>query len=368
MVSIARKNLFQEKTRLAISVCGVGIAIMLVLIVSGLYLEAEASAARYVMNAGADLWVTKEGATSLYGPTWFPSSLKENLSQIEGVKEVGGLISRHLSIPVNEKHVTASILGYDTQTGLGGPWRISEGASKPAENEAIIDRVFARRNGFEVGSKIEIMNQEFTVVGISEETNILFAAQYIFISDNDAARIFSEGGKNLFVVSVDGSSSIAEVANRIEENIDGVTAHTKENFARNSQQAIVTNFLPLVLAVVVIGLVVGIVVTSLTVYTATIEKIREYGILKAIGARNTHLYKIVMEQTFVTSVFGFMAGVVFLMMMNHALEWFIPGWATFISASLLGAVFLLACFMSLVASYLPIRRMAKIDPAIVFKV
>jgi putative ABC transport system permease protein len=67
-------------------------------------------------------------------------------------------------------------------------------------------------------------------------------------------------------------------------------------------------FLPIVSVLVVIGFVGGVAVIGLTIYTATMEKSREYGVLKALGASNGRLYRIVSHQALISGVLGYILG------------------------------------------------------------
>ena len=367
MVSIARKNLFQDKTRLAISSSGVAVAIVLILITVGLYLRADAGLGRYIMETDADLWVSGEGAINLFAPSPIPSVLKENLTRIEGVREITELIVSFVRIPVDEKYVSVCVVGYDTQSGVGGPWNV-EGVPKPNENETIVDRIFAKKHGLGIGDEIKIADQEFTIVGISNGTDVVFFTQYIFISIDDARRVFEVPEiASFFLVSVDAPDSSKDVANRIEENIAGVSVFTREDIAGNTRRDHAGMFIPIVSAIAALGSLVGAAVVGITIYTATVEKRREYGILKAIGASNVHLYKIVISQALMMSILGFVAGIILFGVAHRIMEWVIPGFATLITIPLLVGVLLGVCFVSSIASCLPARRVARIDPSIVFR-
>jgi putative ABC transport system permease protein len=367
MVSIARKNLFQDKTRLAISSGGVAVAIVLILTTVGLYLRADAGLGKYILETDADLWVSGEDTINLFAHYSIPSILKENLLRIEGVRDVTELIVSWIRVPVDEKYVSVCVVGYDTQISIGGPWNV-EGAPKPNENEAIVDRIFAKMHGLEIGDEIKIADQKFTIVGISDGTDVVFFTQYIFISIDDARRVFGAHGiASFFLVSVDEPDLSRDVANKIEENIAGVSVFTREVLASNTRRDYAGMFIPLVLAIAALGTLVGTAVISITVYTATVEKRREYGILKAIGASNVHLYKTVINQALIMSILGFITGIILFGVVQRIIEWVIPGFVTLITIPLLVGVLLGVCFVGLIASFLPARRVAQIDPSIVFR-
>ena len=94
------------------------------------------------------------------------------------------------------------------------------------------------------------------------------------------------------------------VASRVELAAPGVQMITGEDFAQETRDRILSNILPILIVVLIVAFVVGLAVAGLTIYTATVEKSREYGILKAEGFTNPYLYRVVFEQSMVTGILG----------------------------------------------------------------
>ncbi len=297
--------------------------------------------------------------------SFLQESLEQNISEIEGVTSVNKLIGRALTINLKGQHTTIYAIGYNTTTSVGGPWVIVEGSSKPEKREIIVDKVFAIKNNIAIGTSLNISGYEFNVVGISDETNMMIY-QYAFIPLEDAAEALnSQGYANFFVVSVeDGSKHVRQT---IEDEIDGIDVVPKETFMNDNRKLIADSFLPILAVLVAIGFLTGVAVIGLTIYTATIEKTRDYGILKAIGANNFHIYKIIFKQSLIIALLGFAVGVLLFMVSVFLAGEFVPEFSIVITSEVIIGVFLSACAMSLIAAYLPIRRIARIDPLIVFK-
>jgi len=119
------------------------------------------------------------------------------------------------------------------------------------------------------------------------------------------------------------------------------------------------------LAVALMGVVIGTVIVANTIYTSTTEHIKEFGTLKAIGASNWDLYKIIIEQAVINSVIGFAVGmavsylVIQIMKKGH-LPILLP-------LPVLAGIFVLTVMMCLWSSVLSISKVTRIDPALVFK-
>jgi len=125
-------------------------------------------------------------------------------------------------------------------------------------------------------------------------------------------------------------------------------------------------YLPIVSAMVVIAFIVGVAIIALTVYTATIDKSREYGILKAIGIKDVQLYKVVFFQSLISSILGFIIGVSLSYVTSYIL-YTNMGLHSVITGQTLVYVFAVVLVMSVIATFVPIRRITQIDPAEVFK-
>jgi putative ABC transport system permease protein len=116
---------------------------------------------------------------------------------------------------------------------------------------------------------------------------------------------------------------------------------------------------------VFLGILVGIVVVAQTLYTSAVEHVKEFGTVKAIGGSNWDIYRILGEQALIAAVVGFVVGG----LMSWAIR---PLMAklylnVLVSPSFALAVFAGTVLMCLGAAMLSFRRVAGIDPALVFR-
>lgn len=386
MISIARKNLFVEKVKLIISVGGVMFSTFLILILLGIYSGITIQITQFINKAGADIWVTEEGVTDMFHSfSLIPDNLKSKIERkIEGGK-VYRLIARATELKVREKgalqtkrqrekakeeegvvKAKVNLIGYDTATGVGGPWKIKAGKDTPGKGEIIIDEMLSKNKKIALGDTVEIASKNFTVAGISQETNLI-VQQMAFMDFDEAQDLFNFKGKvNYYLVTLDDPTSVFEAREKIAAGVSKVSVRTRREWANMSAELVNESFVPIIFIIVIIGFLVGTVVVGLTVYTATMEKIREYGILKAIGAGNFTLYKIVFEQSFWTVLFGFITGGILALFIGPHIEHY-SAIKVILSPFNFLETFIGTIFMSILASYIPIRKIAGVDPVSVFK-
>ena len=116
-----------------------------------------------------------------------------------------------------------------------------------------------------------------------------------------------------------------------------------------------------------IAFAVGIAVIGLTIFTAVIEKSREYGVLKAIGYRNSQLFGIALIQALIAGVIGFALGYALTPLVATLAKVFEPSFIYELGLREISTVFVVTILMSIIASFLPLHRLLRIDPAKVFK-
>ena len=116
---------------------------------------------------------------------------------------------------------------------------------------------------------------------------------------------------------------------------------------------------------VLMGVVVGMVIVGQTLYSATIEHLREFATLKAIGATRRDIYRIIVEQALITAGAGFAAGTAIVLLVVPAVRR--AGLDIVVPPALLAAVFALTVGMCLAASVVSVRTALRVDPLVVFR-
>ena len=369
MVSIAAKTLLHDRPRLAISAGGVGFAIMLVLVLGATYDGVYRQAGLFVENSGADLFVGQAGvADTLHSFSILPLNLTDDIAAIPGVERVCAIISRTVEAHIGAaEHPRFVLVGYNESHGTAAPWKMLEGGRLPGPGEIVIDQVLARKDGVSLGAEVTLGGRTFRVSGVSVETN-MFIMQYAFVRFEEIQGIvLPPGSVTYFLVKVSAGYDARAIGDEIERRVAGVDAFTIGELASNNREVISGSFLPILLVLYVTGFVIGIAVIGLTVYAATMERSREYGILKAIGAGNRRLAGLVLAQAILLAVFGFLAGLLITGAAGLIIGAAVPEMTLYFTPAALPQVFVASIGMSIVAASLPLGRLARIDPASVFR-
>ncbi len=366
MMRIAWKNLLAEKARFGVPVVGVALSVFLIAFFLSLFRGFSDEIDDYIESVPTDLWVVQQGTRDFLGVSILAATTADAIQEELGPgAEVNSLLSRPVDILVDGKAVGVHIIGYETDGGIGGP-QVTEGKSIPSSGEIIIDKVLSQLEGINIGDTVTIGEQKFTVVGLSSGGNFVFT-QLAFLPIEEArATLGMEGITNFILVRLEDPARIAAAQTAIRRSAPFAAAFPREEFVDTTRTELTRALVPMLAAVVIVGFIVGCAVVGLTIYTLTVERMREYGILKAVGHTNLDLFQIVVAQSLMASVIGFGVGVVLVLAAGRLMQLWLPQYATTLVLTDLVAVFGATMVMAILASFVPIRKLASLDPVIVF--
>lgn len=366
MVPVARRNLLAEKGRFAISVAGVGVAILLILIVLALY-RGWSRTGSILADMPGDIWVVQRGTVDpFHSASILPKSQLAGLDAIPGVAAATPVLARRMMFETADGEASIYILALDASRSQAGP---SPDASNyfPPKGQINIDRVLQRKTGLASGSQSEIGGLQVTVGQVAPNQGEAFV-QFVFAEFSDAQQMFGvEGAVNFEILSLSPGADAAAVIRAVGELDPRLQAFTREEFAHSVRKEIDDSFLPIIAILTVIGFTVGAAVVGLTIYTATIERTREFGVMKAVGASGAYLYRIVFTQSLILTLTGFALGTGAAIGVARLATQAVPDFATEFRLSDVVTVLGVTGLMALVASFIPIRRVLAVDPASVFR-
>lgn len=368
MIRLAFRNLFQNKVRLVISVGGVALALLLILALDAVFTGVERRITAYIEHSGADIWVSQEAVFNMHmASSSLPDSVSRKVKVVPGVDSVTPIHYLANNIVAGDERNLAYIIGLPKGARFGGPWKISSGNDLPGKGEAIMDRSVAEKSGIALGDEVEILGEEFEIVGLSEETSSLVNS-IAFISMDDFEELRGNYDTVSFLlIKVDEGESPALVAARIEAQVRDVTVQTREDFAEQERKVVKDMSTDLITIMNLIGFLIGLAVMALTVYTSTLSRRREYGMLKALGARNTHLYLTVLAQALLSVTLGFLFGLTITLSLSQVIPMLGLNLLLEVSRFSLLKVGSVSMVIAAMSAMIPIRQIAGLDPATVFR-
>ncbi len=362
-VPVARRNILADRRRLVTSVLGVGAAIALILLLQGLWSGFRVQISAYEDNVGADLFVGEPGTRNFFGvPSVLPRDAASTIRGIPGVERADPIAVRFAVLDLHGRKQFVFLVGSEPGA-IGGPWDIAGGRAVRRDDEVVVDRTLAGQHGIGVGDRLEVMGEPFRVVGLSAGTRS-WMASFVFTSHSAVERLLSMPGTTSFVLVRTGEP--AAVAAAIRDRT-GLTVLSPRELGGNDR-ALLGRVMdgPLTL-MLLIAFAAGTLIVALTVYSAIVERLREYGIAKAMGARRGRLFRIVLGQTLIVAALGTAAGYLLFRGSSWLVVTLRPQmWVRQSLAGVAGAI-VAAALMAVLAAVVPTRRIARLDPASVYR-
>ncbi|MCC7208985.1 MAG: ABC transporter permease [Anaerolineae bacterium] len=368
MWKLAWRNLVHERTRLIMGVAGVALAVLLIVLINGVFVGAETSMVNYIVRQPARLWLMQAGVENMHmAYSMLPPGLVERVKQIPGVQEAAGVLYVAANVEVSDTLVPSYIFGVEPGQPLGGPWQLAEGRAMPGLTEAVVDQALARRYGLSLGNSINIRGFELTIIGLSEET-FGFGSNIVFV--NKVAMALGMGvspqAASYILIRPAPDTDAVELAGRLRSVIPEANLVTQEDSAASDMNLARQMGSDVIRVMNILAFIVGLLVIGISVYSLTLERIREYGVLKAIGARPQQLFTVVIAQAYTCAAIGFIIGLILALGAARMLVDLTMTSVLIAPSDVLRQLPVLVLVATL-AALLPIARVLRLDAMLVFR-
>lgn len=304
-------NLAHRPIRSLISIVAVALEVTLILLIVGLCLGMLQDQRTRNAGIGADVIVLPPGSSFIAGLTSAPMPIKmkdvfATLPHVTGVAPVVTSVSSAGTLEI--------IAGIDLPSyeGLSGGFRYLAGGPFEGKYDVIVDDLFAKSKHAKVGDSIDIINTKFRICGIVEHGK--GARKFVPLSTlQDLTG--AENKATIFYLKLDDPANAETVVDEIK-HLDGMQRYVVNSMA-NYLAAMSASNIPMLSTfidvVVWISVVIGFIVIFQAMYTAVMERTREIGILKAMGASKLYIVNVVLRETVLLAVGGIVVGIAFSM-------------------------------------------------------
>jgi putative ABC transport system permease protein len=375
MWNLARKLLLHDRLRFAVAIAGVSVSVMLVLVQVGLYYGFMDTASSVIDASHADLWVGKRGNESFEFATPFDERTFYKVASIPGVARAERVLMSFAQFKLADGgDLGVQVVGVETTPGspLLAPWNIVDGDPRRLSEPGaiVLDRSeYGKLKIDRVGHLTEIAGVRAEVVALTTGIRSFTTSPIIF-TDLKTARSYipqlGDDAVTYVLVKVAPGIDPEVVRTRIDalpHLAAYTTAHMSERTRTywSSRTGVGAGFF----TTAVLGVIVGFVVVGQILYSGTLQYIREYGTLKAMGARNSMVVQVILYQAMISAALGFVVGGALAVGMRAAMHGANLTVALF--PSLYVATAIITALMCALASLLSIVKVLRLDPASVFK-
>ena len=364
-VPVGRRFLFVDRRRATLTVLGVAASLLLVLVLGGIFAGAVDRVTYYIRTSPADVFVSQVGVRTIHmSASTLPADTAARVAQVQGVAWAAPIAFASGSVAGPQGRQLSYLIGYDTSIDRGGPTRLVDGRV-PGAGEAVLDEQAADQLGVGLGDRFTVMGTAVRAVGFftggSSITNTT-----VFVDLAEFARIHDDR-VSYVLAGLDAGANPNTVAERIRAEVAGVTVQSREEFA-NSEARVVTDMSADLLRLMsTIGLVIALAVIALGLMTATLNRLRDFAVLKALGARTPRLAGVVAMQVLLTVVLASTVATAAALALAWLLPLAAPAVQISITATAVAQTTTTALLVGTIAALWPLRRIAALDAATAFR-
>lgn len=373
MASLAIRNLIYDKIRLVVTLTGVVFAVVLFSIQIGLFFGFKRATADIIDHSGADIWIAGQDVSYLENGVNMNEQKRYDVLENPDVE----IADKYLVDFAQFKVASGSeegilLIGFNPDTGLGGPWNLTAGSVKDLKqaDTIIIDELYKEKlKVTELGQIVEILGKRARVVGFTRGIRTFTTSPAVFTSFKNAQtyRGLSENQVVYLLVKAKAGADVLKLKENLLSRLQNVEVYTNEEFSAHTQSYWMfgTGAGVTVLIAATLGLIVGVVVVAQTIYSATMDHLKEFGTLKAMGASNGYIYRVIIKQAVISAIIGYAVGISIALTAVYISQQ--GQTAIVLPMSVVIALFGLTLLMCVGASLISINKVTHLDPAMVFK-
>lgn len=375
-IILAFRNLMHDTTRLAATLAGLTFAVVLVGVQLGLYLGVRKITTDMIDHTDAQLWIVPFGTQSIEDA--FPllgDHERQAALATPGVERVLPLVVSFADWDRPDGGIThVVVVGSDAEDGGLSPWNLRDGDWTDIKtfNGVAVDRSYLTELGVEgVGSRagIEfgINSHSLRVKALTEGIRSFTQAPYVFTT-NDRARAFfgvANDSSTFLLVTVSPQADLRRVQQQIAARLPDMEVLTKAEFRQRS----ISHWLfrtGVGLALIfgtILGVVIGAVIEAQTLYSAALDHIKEFAVLRMLGSSAGYVYRIILVQASLISLAGFAFGALLVALVDRlsqqtALPMVVP-------PSLVLAMLVVSLAIGAFSTIIAVVKVLRVDPAAV---
>lgn len=373
ILTLALRNLFHDRIRLAVTLVGILFSIVLVAVQLGLYLGSSRMITANIDQADADLWVTTYGAKSFEdGGLLLTDRERHQALATPGVETVVPLVVSFAEWRKPEGGSTrVVVIGSDFEEKGLVPWSLSQGTLEDikAPDAVAVDQSYLGELGINgIGDTAQVAAGRIKVRALTEGVRSFTQSPYAYTTLNRSRQLLgAESDRTTFLLiklapGADAKAVQADLAKRLET----AEVLTTEEFRNRSlkQWLFKTGAGLALIGGALLGSLVGTVIVAQTLYSSTKDHIHEFATLRALGSSKGYIHKVILAQAGFSAVIGYGLGMIISLLILYASQdsalplVMTPGLAFWLFALTVG--------MCAISALSAIVKVTKIDPATVF--
>jgi putative ABC transport system permease protein len=202
---------------------------------------------------------------------------------------------------------TVTGLDLDEFDRMSGGFKFISGRRFQKPGDIIVDEYYAMQNSLKVGSTVSMLNRDWLVCGIVEPGKL---ARIILPRAVVQDMISANGHFSQVFIKLDDPANINSVIASLKKLVPDYPTYSIPELASQFTVDSIPELRVFIKVVIGLSVVVGFLVVFLSMYTAVLERTREIGILKALGASPGYILNLIFRETFVLAIAGAVIGII----------------------------------------------------------
>jgi putative ABC transport system permease protein len=353
-------NLVHRPFRTMISVIAVAVEVTLILLIVGLSVGMLEDGRNRQAGIGADIMVQPPNSSLLMGVSGAPVSIKvaDKIMKLPHVVAVAPVVTQLSTAGAVE---VIDGIDVDSFDAVSGGFRYLSGGPFQGPDDMVIDDLFASAKHLKVGDTVETLNHQFRVSGIVEHGK---GARKFLPLKTIQELIGAQGKATIFYVKLDDPNNADAVVHAIK-NIPGMQqygVHSLKEYLSLMTSSSIPMFSTFIDVVISIAMTIGFIVIFQAMYAAVMERTREIGILKSLGADKLYIVNVVLRETVLIAVGGIILGIAFSYAARAGLRTKFQTLPILITGGWLLRAAIIALVGSLLGAFYPAIKAAQKDP------
>ena len=311
------ENLKHRPIRTLLTIVMISIQVTLVLTLVGLSNGMLEDQARRARGVGADIMVRAPSSSVLAFSANMPEKIMSVVQKEPHVIAVTGVLTQGTG---GFSYVTGIDLAQFNK--LSGGFHFLEGGPFQHPDDVMVDSYYASEHKLHVGDRIQSLNRSWRVCGIYEAGTLTRIVVPLDTLQDLTANI---GKITMVYVKLDDPSRTNEVIESLRAKLKDYQIYSMEEYTSLFSVANVPMLKEFIWVVIGLGVLVGFLVVFLSMYTAVLERTREIGVLKALGASPGYVLNILMRETTLLALAGSVLGILLSYVTRFVITGLVPG-------------------------------------------
>jgi putative ABC transport system permease protein len=354
-------NLIHRPIRSIISITAIAVEVTLILVIVGLSMGILNDSKQRQSGIGADVMVKPPGSSNLMGVSGAPVSVKvaDILKKQPHVVAVSPVITQ-----LNTGGGTVEVLyGIDLPSfeAMSGGFHYLAGGPFTGPDDILVDDFIASSKHLKVGDNTEVLNHNFRVSGIVENGK---GARKFMPIKTVQEMIGAQGKASIFYVKLDNPDNAPEFVAAVKKvpGMENYNVQSLKEWLSLMTPDNIPGFSAFINVVIGVSVCIGFIVIFQSMYTAVMERTREIGILKSMGASKAYIVRLILRETMALAIAGIVLGIIISYAASFGIREKFPTLRVLVQPDWVLKAAIIAAVGSILGAIYPAFRAAQKDP------